>query len=113
MTNYFFENDDTLRQIFFPMKIRYVINHHGSYCFFNRLKVEKIASDQANLENKEMAVLAISLLFASLAIFKLISSRVSAFMRASQGDKVGRANRGWVLILVSSTMTIFITLLSG
>ncbi|XP_022721558.1 SUN domain-containing protein 5-like [Durio zibethinus] len=78
-----------------------------------RLDVEKVARDQASLESKELAVLAVSLFFACIAILKLVSSRVATFLGATQSDKVCRTSRGWVLILVSSSMTIFITLLSS
>lgn len=78
-----------------------------------RLDVEKVGHDQASLESKELAVLAVSLFFAFIAILKLVSARVTTFLEASQSDKVCRTSRGWVLILVSSTMTIFITLLSS
>ncbi|XWS50106.1 hypothetical protein CRYUN_Cryun12cG0060200 [Craigia yunnanensis] len=75
-----------------------------------RLDVEKVVHDQASLESKELAVLAVSLFFAFL---KLVSTRVAIFLEATQSDKVCRTSRGWVLILVSNSMTIFITLLSS
>ncbi|XVE58084.1 hypothetical protein DITRI_Ditri04bG0142100 [Diplodiscus trichospermus] len=75
-----------------------------------RLDVEKVVHDQASLESKELAILAVSLLFACIAVVKLVSTRV---LEATQFDKVCRTSRGWVLILVSSSMTIFITLLSS
>lgn len=78
-----------------------------------RIDVEKVSSDQANLESKELAVLSVSLFFACFSIFKLVSARLSTLLRASQCSKVRRTNRGWVLILLSSSMTIFVTLLSG
>ncbi|XWS48789.1 hypothetical protein CRYUN_Cryun13aG0106800 [Craigia yunnanensis] len=78
-----------------------------------RLDVEKVVRDQASLESKELAVLAVSLFFACITILKLVSARVKTFLGATQSDKVCRTSRGWVLILVSSSMTIFITLLSG
>ncbi|XVF51294.1 hypothetical protein PTKIN_Ptkin04bG0173500 [Pterospermum kingtungense] len=77
-----------------------------------RLDVEKVVRDQASLESKELAVLAVSLLFACIAILKLVSTRVTSFLGAAESEKVCRTSRGWVLILVSSSMTIFITLLS-
>lgn len=84
-----------------------------------RLDVEKVVRDQANLESKELAVLAVSLFFAGLAILKLVLVRVAAILGGaasssqSSDDKVCRSSRGWLLILVSSSMTIFITLLSS
>ncbi|KAH7550108.1 hypothetical protein ACOSP7_024735 [Xanthoceras sorbifolium] len=78
-----------------------------------RLDVEKISSDQANLEAKELAVVAVSLFFASFAIFKLVSAQLAYFLAPSQSERVCRTNRGWFLILLSSSMTIFVTLLSG
>ncbi|KDP25275.1 hypothetical protein JCGZ_20431 [Jatropha curcas] len=78
-----------------------------------RLDIEKVVNDQANLESKELAVLAVSLFFVCFATIKLVSARVLKFLGASQSDKIRRTSKGWVMILVSSTMTIFVTLLSG
>ncbi|KAG8496813.1 hypothetical protein CXB51_008049 [Gossypium anomalum] len=79
-----------------------------------RLDVEKVVHDQASLETKELAVLAVSLFFVCIAILKLVSSRVTMFLGATErSEKVYQTSQGWVLILVSSSMTIFITLLSG
>ncbi|KAG8659035.1 hypothetical protein MANES_02G008500v8 [Manihot esculenta] len=78
-----------------------------------RLDVEKVVNDQANLESKELAVLAVSLFFICFATIKLVSARVMKFLGSSESDKVRRTSRGWVMILISSTMTIFITLLSS
>ncbi|KAF5734337.1 hypothetical protein HS088_TW16G00786 [Tripterygium wilfordii] len=78
-----------------------------------RLDVEKVANDQANLERKELAVLAVSLFFACFAILKIVSSRFLKLVGGFQSDKVCRTSGGWVMILISSTMTILITLLSS
>ncbi|KAH7513723.1 hypothetical protein FEM48_Zijuj11G0011400 [Ziziphus jujuba var. spinosa] len=74
-----------------------------------RLEVEKVVNDQANLESKELAVLAVSLFFMCFAVLKLIAEQVLSFFRAPQTDKACRTSRGWVLMLVSSSMTIFLT----
>ncbi|XP_062074594.1 SUN domain-containing protein 5 [Humulus lupulus] len=77
-----------------------------------RIEIEKIVDVQASLESKELAVLAISLFFVCFAILKIISVQVLTLFRpSSQSDKVCRTSRGWVLILVSSSMTAFITLI--
>ncbi|GMJ13728.1 SUN-domain protein 5 [Hibiscus trionum] len=79
-----------------------------------RLDVEKVVHDQASLETKELAVLVVSLFFVCIAVLKLVSSQVTAFLgAANRSDKVHQSSQGWVLILVSSSMAIFITLLSG
>ncbi|TYI39820.1 hypothetical protein ES332_A02G120700v1 [Gossypium tomentosum] len=79
-----------------------------------RLDVEKVVQDQTSLETKKLAVLAVSLFFVCIAILKLVSSRVTMFLGATdRSEKVYQTSQGWVLILVSSSMTIFITLLSG
>ncbi|XVF53098.1 hypothetical protein PTKIN_Ptkin05aG0072400 [Pterospermum kingtungense] len=52
-----------------------------------RLDVEKVVCDQASLESKELAVLAVSLFFACIAILKLVSARVATFLEATQSDK--------------------------
>ncbi|OIT26174.1 PREDICTED: SUN domain-containing protein 2 [Nicotiana attenuata] len=67
-----------------------------------RLDVEKVVNDQESLEKKELAVFSISLSFACIAILKLVSER---FQTAFQ------TGRGWTLILVSSSLTAFVTLL--
>ncbi|XWS61595.1 hypothetical protein CRYUN_Cryun07bG0139400 [Craigia yunnanensis] len=69
-----------------------------------RLDVQKIVRDQASLESKELAVLAVSLFFACIAILKLVSIRVTTFLGATQSDKVCRTSRGWVLILELMTL---------
>lgn len=76
-----------------------------------RLDVDKIVNDQASLESKELAVLAVSLFFLCFAILQLVSFQVLTFFRTSQPDKGCRKSRGWVLVIVSSSMTIFITLI--
>ncbi|GFS38104.1 galactose-binding protein [Actinidia rufa] len=77
------------------------------------LDVEKVVSDQASLEKKEIAVLTVSFCFAFLAIVKLVSELVLMVFGASLSDKVHRPSLGWILILVSSGMTIFIALVCG
>ncbi|XP_058203604.1 SUN domain-containing protein 5 isoform X1 [Rhododendron vialii] len=76
-----------------------------------RLDVEKVVSDQASLEKKEIAVLAASFCFAFLAIVRLVSERVLMSSGAPVSGNLRKPSRGWILILVSSSMTIFITLL--
>uniref|UniRef100_A0A5B7ADY6 SUN domain-containing protein n=1 Tax=Davidia involucrata TaxID=16924 RepID=A0A5B7ADY6_DAVIN len=76
-----------------------------------RLDVERVASDQVSLEKKELAVLVVSFFFACIAILKLVSERAMMFFGSPVSDKVCETCRGWVLILVSCSMTIFITLL--
>ncbi|KAF8380036.1 hypothetical protein HHK36_027506 [Tetracentron sinense] len=76
-----------------------------------RLEIEKVVNDQANLENKELAVLAVSFCFACVAVLKLVLKWILMLFGASQSEKVYRTSRGWVLILVSSSITTLITLL--
>nr|GMD96580.1 SUN domain-containing protein 5 [Ipomoea batatas] len=76
-----------------------------------RSDIEKVVSDQASLEKKEIAVLAVSFSFACIALFKLVSEMVLTLFRSPMSDNVLRTSRGWILILVSSSFTIFITLL--
>lgn len=76
-----------------------------------RIDVEKVLRDQASLENKEVVVVAMSFSFLFVAIFKLISERLFMFFATSQSDEVFPTSRGWVLILISSSITILITLL--
>ncbi|KAK9275741.1 hypothetical protein L1049_023010 [Liquidambar formosana] len=77
-----------------------------------RLDVEKVVDELKGLENKEFAVLAVSFCFACLAILKLASMQILTFSRSSHhSDKLCQTSRGWILILVSSSMIIFIALL--
>uniref|UniRef100_M4DB87 SUN domain-containing protein n=1 Tax=Brassica campestris TaxID=3711 RepID=M4DB87_BRACM len=79
-----------------------------------RLDVEKIEREQANLESKELGVLLISLFLVFLATIRLLSRRLWAFLGMSFTDKMGSLwpDSGWVMILLSSSIMIFITLLS-
>ncbi|CAN6987129.1 unnamed protein product [Brassica rapa subsp. trilocularis] len=79
-----------------------------------RLDVEKIEREQANLESKELGVLLISLFLVFLATIRLLSRRLWAFLGLSFTDKMGSLwpDSGWVMILLSSSIMIFITLLS-
>ncbi|CAH9117053.1 unnamed protein product [Cuscuta europaea] len=76
-----------------------------------RSDVEKVVNDQASLEKKELAVLTVNFSFACIALFKIVSEMVLTLFGSPMSDKILRTGRGWILILVSSTMTIFITLL--
>ncbi|CAH8275554.1 unnamed protein product [Arabidopsis lyrata] len=79
-----------------------------------RLDVEKIVKEQANLESKELGVLLISLFFVVLATIRLVSTRLWSFLGMSFTDKARTLwpDSGWVMILLSSSIMIFITLLS-
>ncbi|KAM3396601.1 SUN domain-containing protein 5 isoform X2 [Capsicum galapagoense] len=66
-----------------------------------RLDVEKVMDEQESLERKELVVFSISLSFACIAILKLISDRFQTTFATS---------RGWLLILVSSSLIAFVTL---
>lgn len=76
-----------------------------------RSLVENIKNDQASLQNKELAVLLVSFFFLCIAFLKLVSKRVLLSFGASQGNDVSRTNRGWLLILFSSGITMLITLI--
>uniref|UniRef100_F6HU31 SUN domain-containing protein n=1 Tax=Vitis vinifera TaxID=29760 RepID=F6HU31_VITVI len=76
-----------------------------------RLDVKKVVTEQSSLENKELAVVAVSFSIACVAVLKLVSDRVLTLFGAAQSGEVGQKSRGWVLILVSSSMMIFITFL--
>ncbi|OVA06272.1 Sad1/UNC-like [Macleaya cordata] len=76
-----------------------------------RSDVERVLRDQASLGNKELAVLAVSFSFACVAVFKLVSEQVLMLFGNFKSEKVCRTSTGWVLILVSSSLTTFITLL--
>lgn len=75
-----------------------------------RSDVEKVVTDQSNLEKKEIVVLVVSFCFAFFAILKLISEMIFLGISLS-GKVVYRASKGWILMLISCCMTILIILL--
>lgn len=97
--------------MFFPLTVSDIFFYCFFFLYYHRLDVEKVVSDQASLESKELAVLTVSLFFVCFAILKLVLAKFFTFFGAWQSDKICQTSRGWVLILVSSSMTIFITLI--
>ncbi|KAJ1391280.1 SUN domain [Sesbania bispinosa] len=73
-----------------------------------RLDVQKVVDDQANLETKELAVLATSLIFVCLAALKIISAHMLTSPAACNTDKVRQTIRGWVALFVCCSVTIFV-----
>lgn len=71
-----------------------------------RLDVEKVASQQAYLEKKELTVLAVSFAVAFFAILKLVSD----FSGASLTDLVCWTHRGCEMIIFSCGIVVFIGL---
>lgn len=78
---------------------------------FLRDNIEKVSSDRASIEKKELAVLAVSFFFACIAFLKLVVDQILVMFTACESEKICRTNRGWLLILASSSMTTLITLL--
>ncbi|KAK1286677.1 hypothetical protein QJS10_CPB20g01823 [Acorus calamus] len=76
-----------------------------------RSKLESMLNDQKNMENKELAVLFVSLSITCIAFFKLVCDAILILLRVCDPEKLQRTGRGWLLILVSSGMTAFIILL--
>ncbi|XP_027362564.1 SUN domain-containing protein 5 [Abrus precatorius] len=74
-----------------------------------RSDVAKVASNQANLETKELTVLATSLVFVCLAVVKIISVHMT-FSASYNADKVRQTIRGWVTLFACCSVTIFIIL---
>ncbi|RDY05815.1 SUN domain-containing protein 5, partial [Mucuna pruriens] len=75
-----------------------------------RSDVRKVASNQANMETKELAVLATSLIFVCLAVVKIVSEHMLTFSASYNADKVRQTIRGWVTLFVCCSVTIFIIL---
>ncbi|TKY71043.1 slp1 protein [Spatholobus suberectus] len=75
-----------------------------------RSDVRKVASNQANMETKEFAVLATSLVFVCLAVVKIISVHMLTFSASYSADKVRQTIRGWVTLFVCCSVTIFVIL---
>ncbi|GAB4834576.1 hypothetical protein Ancab_032834 [Ancistrocladus abbreviatus] len=78
-----------------------------------RSDVENVVNDQASLENSELAVLVVSFFFACMAFLNLLSKRVLLSFRLSQSNEVLQTNKGWILMLLSSSITMLIALLGG
>ncbi|RLM93661.1 SUN domain-containing protein 2-like [Panicum miliaceum] len=83
-----------------------------------RWSLEEMRGVQETLQNKELAVLSISLFFASLALFKLACDRVLCLFACKgkeeepEAERVcGRRSRAWMLVLASSSFTTLIVLL--
>ncbi|XP_011654688.1 SUN domain-containing protein 5 isoform X1 [Cucumis sativus] len=72
------------------------------------LDIEKILNNQAKLESKELAVLAVSFLFMCIATLRLISAKILMFFGDCQSEKTCSTSGGWVWILVSSMMTVIL-----
>ncbi|KAI5000810.1 hypothetical protein ZWY2020_010769 [Hordeum vulgare] len=75
-----------------------------------RWDVEEMRSIQQTLQNKELAVLSISLFLACLALFKLACDRL-LLLFASKEEEEDRAGSGWLLVLTASSNTTLIVLL--
>lgn len=84
-----------------------------SFLFDCRANIEKIQSSQDLLESKELTVISISLFLACFAFFKLVFARVLTLFKTCESDMRNRNKREWLLIFVSSSLTILITLLYG
>ncbi|KAG5070288.1 hypothetical protein JHK85_002665 [Glycine max] len=54
-----------------------------------RSDVRKVASNQVNMETKELAVLATSLVFVCLAVLKIVSVHMLTFSASYNADKIG------------------------
>ncbi|GAB2296505.1 hypothetical protein Dimus_030619 [Dionaea muscipula] len=80
-----------------------------------RFEVENVASDQASLENRELAVLLVSFFFLCIAFLNLVSKRVLMSFRAPKCNegRTSTTNKGWMLILLSSSITMLVALLGG
>ncbi|XXG61410.1 hypothetical protein AAC387_Pa05g0032 [Persea americana] len=75
-----------------------------------RFNIQKVSSDRASIENKELAVLSVSLFFACIAFLKLVLDQILLLFKACESENICRTSRGWLLILASSSMTTLITL---
>lgn len=78
-----------------------------------RLKADKVSDDQASLETKELAMLTVSFCFACIAMIKLILDRILKFFSAPMPAGLGFQSRGWILILISCSMTMLIPLIDS
>ncbi|QHO11122.1 hypothetical protein HN51_068957 [Arachis hypogaea] len=77
-----------------------------------RSDVQKVASDYAALEIKELAVLGMSLLFVCISILKITSVHMSLMFSEAHNnaDKGPRTIKGWVTLLVCCSIMIFVIL---
>uniref|UniRef100_A0A0E0JKS6 SUN domain-containing protein n=1 Tax=Oryza punctata TaxID=4537 RepID=A0A0E0JKS6_ORYPU len=78
----------------------------------HRWNVEEMRSIQETMQNKELAVLSISLFFACLALFKLACDQVLfLFTGKEAAERMCGASKGWILVLASSSFTTLLVLL--
>lgn len=67
-------------------------------------------SIQETLQNKELAVLSISLFLACVALLKLACDRLLLLFASKEEEEDG-AGTGWMLVLAASSLTTLIVLL--
>ncbi|KAL6882038.1 hypothetical protein ACP4OV_011510 [Aristida adscensionis] len=82
-----------------------------------RSSMEEMRGLQETMQNKELAVLSISLFFACLALFKLACDRVLVLFAGKETETETeermsrRSSKAWMLVLASSSFTTLIVLL--
>lgn len=76
----------------------------------SRLDVEKVASQQAYSEKKELTVVAISFGVVFVAIIKLVSDRMLMFSGAFLSDMVCWTHKGCELLIFSCGIAVFVGL---
>ncbi|CAO2165428.1 unnamed protein product [Urochloa humidicola] len=84
-----------------------------------RWSLEDMRGVQETLQNKELAVLSVSLFFACLALFKLACDRVLCLFASKDKEATleveervgGRSSKAWMLVLASCSFTTLIVLL--
>lgn len=79
------------------------------WTFFHRLDIQKVMINQTMMEKKELVVVAVSFSFACIVVLKFALDMISAFSRVYLHSITSHRSRGWILILISSCITIFIT----
>ncbi|KAL9664446.1 hypothetical protein QQ045_019847 [Rhodiola kirilowii] len=75
-----------------------------------RSAIDKVARDQTSLENKELAVLTISFISATLAILKLASDQIFIFI-IGVPKSYQTSNNTWVLLLLTCSTVVILILL--
>ncbi|XP_077231812.1 galactose-binding protein isoform X2 [Tasmannia lanceolata] len=76
-----------------------------------RSEVERVQHVQVDMENKGLAAILLSFIFGCIAVMKLSMDALVSLCRVCNSDKFCRLSSAWLLLLLSSSIVIFILLL--
>uniref|UniRef100_A0A1D1XUW7 Uncharacterized protein slp1 n=1 Tax=Anthurium amnicola TaxID=1678845 RepID=A0A1D1XUW7_9ARAE len=76
-----------------------------------RSEVEKIRDNQADMENRSLAVVFMSFLFGCFAAVKLFTDMLLGICRIHKSEKFCRLSSAWFVLLLSSSIVVLIVVL--